>query len=102
MNVRFVVLVAILTPHLITAEGLADNALPGSLVFAAKQGDFAKAEQLIQTGVDIDGADEDRRSPLLWAAQGGHIEIVQMLIQNGADVDRVDNYGNTALRSTAD
>ena len=66
MNVRFVVLVAILTPHLITAEGLADNALPGSLVFAAKRGDFTKAEQLIQTGVNINEADEDGKSLVLY------------------------------------
>ncbi len=66
MNVRFVVLVAIVMPHLIIGTTPADNALRGYLVIAAKQGDFAKAQQFIQAGVNINDADEDGKSLLLY------------------------------------
>ncbi len=48
-------------------------------------------------GVDVNAADEKRRSALLFAATKGNIPVLRLLLSHGANVDARDILGNTAL-----
>lgn len=75
----------------------AEQTLPHSP--AIKQGDEALAEirAWIQTGADIDAADEQGRTLLQIASQTGHVEAVRVLLAAGADVNQEDKDFHTPL-----
>ena len=53
-------------------------------------------------GVDVNGADEEDKTPLWWAAAfNGHIEVVQFLVAQGAKVDAPNKDGCTPMYFTA-
>jgi len=53
---------------------------------------------IIMDGVDINGVDETRSTPLLWAAQNGHEEVVKLLLRRqDVNPDKPDNYGQTPI-----
>ncbi len=75
----------------------AEQTLPNSP--AIKQGDEALAEirAWIQSGADVDAADEERRTLLQLASEAGHVEAVRVLLAAGADGDAYDDSGETPL-----
>src|SRR5689334_14461029 len=68
-----------------------------SLIAAAKSGDRAEVEKLIQDKTDLNGTDIHDRTALIYAAKNGHLEIVKLLVQAGAKVNEKDYQGETAL-----
>ena len=58
-------------------------------------------ERLIEAGADVNGVDNDGRSPLMLAASSDHRNIANLLIETGADVNAVDHKGYTALHDIA-
>jgi ankyrin repeat protein len=53
---------------------------------AARNGDATQVEQLLESGADVNGADDRGFTPLLWAVYGGFRDVVELLIERGADV----------------
>ena len=52
---------------------------------AARKGDVAEAEKLLEAGADLTARDEHLRStPLAWAAKFGQLEMVKFLLRHGA------------------
>jgi ankyrin repeat protein len=76
-----------------TSGGAAD------LMKAALEGDTAQAQQLIQSGANVNARDDGERTALMIAASNGHTYIVQLLLDNGADPTARDSSGVTALRA---
>jgi len=77
-----------------------------NLIDAAYDGDAAKCQQLIKSGVPIDGTDEEGDTALDWAIYGHKTEAVRKLIELGADVNHTDRRpgyqtGFTPLMYTA-
>jgi ankyrin repeat protein len=58
-----------------------------ALVFAAKNGEVAMAEQLVKAGVFVD-AGSSSWTPLMYAASNGHQAMMRLLINKGADAAR--------------
>ena len=58
-------------------------------------------DHLIQSGHDIESADNTGATALYRAAQDGHTDTVKILLAAGADIDRVVNLGTTALIEAA-
>ena len=69
----------------------------GNLVDAAADGDTAKVQELLSSGVDINGHARDDWTPLTVAAREGHVSVVRLLLKNGADVNEREGGGHTAL-----
>jgi ankyrin repeat protein len=52
---------------------------------AAREGDVARAKQLLDAGAELTARDEHLRStPLAWAAKFGRVEMVKFLLERGA------------------
>lgn len=82
------------------------------LLGAAKRGDVALAQAVLEAGIDPNSME---RSPgrrrrdktvLILAAEQGHLEMVKLLVASGADVDLSDRpgkrFGKTPLMYAAD
>jgi uncharacterized protein len=76
---------------------LAVGAGATSLADAAEQGDGARVSALLQTGVEINGAQVDGTTALHWAAYNGDAEMVAALIGAGADVSSTNIFGASPL-----
>jgi ankyrin repeat protein len=54
-------------------------------------------ERADQVGINIDGKDLSRRTPLWWAAAQGHDAVVRLLLDRGAYTNAADKWGQTPL-----
>lgn len=59
------------------------------LIEAAKAGDYAKAEALIESGADVNQQEEQGWTPLNFAAGRGDLPLVKLLVEKGADIFKV-------------
>ncbi len=69
------------------------------LMLAAKIGDLAIVERLIEGGAHVDNIalNSERRTPLMVAITSKHSEVVALLLSHGASVTRKDYRGLTAM-----
>jgi len=91
--VRLLVLIVVCSGTAVEAE----QTLPNSS--AVRQGDeiLSEIRAWIQSGADVDAADEERRTLLQLASETGHVEAVRVLLAAGADVNQRDKYSRTPL-----
>lgn len=59
--------------------------------------DLSKVQELVSSGVDVNGQNENGFTPLMQAAEMQNLEITQFLIKNGADVNGKGYADQTAL-----
>ena len=80
---------------------LATTAFADPIHDAARDGDIAGVEALLDAGVDVNAKEENGMTPLHYAAQYGRKEIVELLIDEGAEVNAKDEDGWTPLHEAA-
>ena len=68
---------------------------------AAHTVDFTLIWRLLQTGLSLDTADADGRTPLYYADQGGHVEVVRLLLSSSSEINRADVDGSTPMHAAA-
>ncbi|NRF65798.1 ankyrin repeat domain-containing protein [Aquincola sp. S2] len=61
------------------------------LAAAARQGDTATLQRLLDAGVPVDGRDGRGRTALLVATHANRIDAARLLIERGADVNAKDD-----------
>jgi len=64
----------------------------GSLFDAARAGDTALVQQLLDSGANVDGEEGSEIPPVFIASWLGHVDIVDLLLQHGADVNRSGSF----------
>lgn len=64
---------------------------------AAKRGDAAQCEALVDGGADVDELDEDRHTALHWACDAGSLEAARCLLEHGATPSVQNIDGSTPL-----
>ena len=80
-------------------EGKDTNAYERTLHYAAKSGDLEKVRSLIQSGADVNEAEEmSKLTPLHYAARSNNLPIVKLLLSSGAKPSPQDYVGITPLR----
>ncbi len=67
------------------------------LADAARVGDIAAVDDLLQSGVVVDAPDSHDTTALHWAVYRDDVEMVAKLIVAGADVNRTNRYDETPL-----
>jgi ankyrin repeat protein len=67
------------------------------LHFAAREGELAIAQRLVEAGAVLDAVAADGKTPLNLAIYNGHYDVAAMLVERGADVNRADASGFTPL-----
>ena len=73
-----------------------EDAVVGML-WAASRGDLDEVHRLLSSGVEVNAADYDGRTPLLLAAAEGWPMLVRYLLAHGAKADAVDRWDHTPL-----
>jgi len=66
-----------------------------ALIEAAREGNQATAEKLIDSGADVNQGDEQGWTPLNFAAGRGDLAMVKLLIKKGADPFKVGRDNRT-------
>ncbi|MEO8390639.1 ankyrin repeat domain-containing protein [Polaromonas sp.] len=74
------------------------NRLAGALLNAARTGNLAQLERLLQQGAPVSAADAAGRTPLILAVMQGHTAVVKRLLAAGANPALVDQEGLNALQ----
>jgi len=69
---------------------------------AAKEGDLAKVNRLIEGGADVNVRAENGATPLHFAADRGHRDVAELLISKGAKINAETETGYTPLHWAAD
>ena len=73
----------------------------GPLFDAAKQGDTASVEALLESGASVDERGPNKATPLIAAALAGNTKTAAALINAGADVMARNHSGFTPLHAAA-
>lgn len=78
--------------RILLAAGADPNACSGydripPIVEAARSGDPATVELLLNSGADVNGREKTGNCALHWAVSGHHNHIVALLLQHGAEAD---------------
>jgi uncharacterized protein len=67
------------------------------LLYAARDGRAAEAEQLLAAGADVELAEANGIRPLLMALLNNQLDVAHLLLQHGADVNADDFWGRSPL-----
>jgi hypothetical protein len=75
--------------------------LERKLRMAVSTNNLEHVTRLLESGANVNSADEQLRTALHFAASKGYSDILNTLLQNGADPNAKDMLGNTALHLAA-
>ncbi len=96
------------TPTL-TSTPIEDQQIPiegdlgEALLNAAKNGDLAQVQVLLNEDADVNAKDKNHKTALMWAAVKGHTDVVKLLLDSGASVHiKTMIGGKTALQYATD
>ncbi len=90
-----IVLFAIFVPLAAYAD------INNDLINAARRGQAARVQVLLDAGADVNARDSVSFTALIFAAEKGHTNIVHILLDAGADVNAQADFGETALMGAA-
>jgi len=102
MNTKATILAALMGSTICAGAALAAGALDTSLVTAAKQGDRAAVQSLLngRAKQEVAAAPESAVA-LVWAATRNDVAMADLLLRAGANVKGVNEFGATALYAAA-
>jgi ankyrin repeat protein len=99
MKIRTIALAGIVGLPLIASAALAQN--PGSLAAAAKDGDRAAVQTLLNGKAKQSVAGAEGTAALVWAATRNDVAMVDLLLKAGANAKAANEFGATALYAAA-
>ncbi len=81
----------------VDAPAFAETPRIVELIYAASEGDLVAIQRLVARGINLSGADYDRRTPLHLAAAEGREHVVQYFIDQEVELSPLDRWGGTPL-----
>src|ERR1700674_5448952 len=97
MNTRATILAALMGSTIFAGAALAAGASDMSLVTAAKQGDRAAVQSLLNGRAKQDVAGAEGTAALVWAATRNDVAMADLLFGAGAGVEGGKELGATEL-----
>jgi hypothetical protein len=85
----------------LTAIFLQGTPMDDQLLEAARKGDLATVQSLLEKGGNIEAKSPYGQTPLNFAARNGHEPVVKFLLSKGAKVDVKDTFYKMSLVSAA-
>lgn len=73
------------------------KSLDEDLLEACRRGNFAKAEEAIKEGANVDVEDKYGKTPVIIVSEYGYKDILELLIKNKTNINKQDVKGYTAL-----
>ena len=101
MNMRATILAALMASMMFAGTALAAGAGNMSLVTAAKQGDRATVQSLLNGGSKHAAAGAEGTAALVWAATRNDLEMADLLLRAGANAKAANEFGATPLYAAA-
>jgi len=101
MNMRATILAALMGSTICAGAALAADASNTSLVTAAKQGDRAAVQSLLNGHAKRAVAGAEGTAALVWAATRNDLAMADLLLRAGANVKAANEFGATALYAAA-
>jgi len=102
MTMRATILAALMGSTILAGAALAAGGSDMSLVTAAKQGDRAAVQTLLNGRAKEDVAGAEGTGALVWAATRNDVEMADLLLRAGANVKAANEFGATALYAAAE
>jgi ankyrin repeat protein len=102
MNIRTRLLAGLLGSAVFAGAALAAGGSDMSLATAAKEGDRATVQSLLNGPAKQDVAHAEGTAALVWAVTRNDPEMVDLLVKAGADVKSANEFGATALYAAAE
>jgi len=100
MKIRTIALAGIVGLPLVASAALAQN--PGSLVTAAKDGDRAAVQTLLNAKGKQGVAGTEGTAALVWAATRNDVAMTDLLLKAGASAKAANEFGATALYAASE
>ncbi len=101
MKTRATILAALMGSTIFGGAALAAGASHVSLVTAAKEGDRAAVQSLLNGRAKKDVAGPEGTAALVWAATRNDLAMADLLLRAGANVKTANEFGATALYAAA-
>jgi uncharacterized protein len=102
MNIKAMFLASVLSMPLVAGAALGADTGSSSLVTAAKQGQRADVQSILNSPAKREIVAAQGGAALIWAASRNDKEMVDLLLSAGADAKAVNDFGATALYAAAD
>jgi uncharacterized protein len=102
MSIRATILAGVLSVPLVAGAALAADTGNPSLAKAARQGDHAAVQSMLNGPTKTDLVSTEGGAALISAASRNDLEMVDLLLRAGADPKAANEYGATALYAAAD
>jgi ankyrin repeat protein len=102
MNMRATFLAALMGSTILAGAALAAGTSDMSLVTAAKEGDRAAVQTLLNGRTKQEVAGAEGTAALVWAATRNDAQMVDLLLRAGANVKGANEFGATAIYAAAE
>src|SRR5436190_16334511 len=99
MNMRAMILAGLLGSTMLAGTAFAADT--SNLPMAAKQGDRAAVQSLLNGLEKKDVAGAEGTAALVWAASRNDVQMADLLLRAGADARAANEFGATALYAAA-
>lgn len=76
-------------------------AMDEQLLEAARKGELATVQALVEKGANVEAKSRYGQTPLFFAARNGHVTVVRFLLGKGAKVDVRDSFYKMSLVTAA-
>jgi ankyrin repeat protein len=102
MNIRSTILAALMGSTMLAGAAFAAGGSDMSLIIAAKDGDRAAVEALVNGPTKDSVIGTEGAAALVWAATHNDAQMVDILVRAGADVKGANEFGATALYAASE
>lgn len=86
----------------VNAVAMSEQARSSAVLVAARAGNFAALDALIEAGADIDAQNRVSLNPFLWACINDNIEVARRMVEAGTNLELTTRFDGVGIHPTAE